>query len=718
MPSILPTFEYDIFISYRHNDNRSGWVTDFVNALQEELAGTIKEPLTIYFDKNPHDGLLETHSVDKSLEGKLKCLIFIPIVSQTYCDTKCFAWQHEFIPFNTMAKQDALGRDIKLHNGNVASRILPIKIHDLDTEDKALLESEINGVLRAIEFIFKSAGVNRPLRATEDRPNDNLNKTYYRDQVNKVANAIKEIIAAIKNPITSSTGPSRPFAVQLPEAKSHKKRKAFFLSVSFFLILIVGSYFLFPKFYSVPKTEAVLDKSIAVLPFVNMSNDPDQEYFSDGLTEAIITQLAKIRSFKVISRTSVMQYKKNPKPLIEVGKELGVSVIVEGSVQRSGDQVQITAQLINAETDEHLWAETYERPLKDIFVIQREVATAIAAVMKQTLSSTETNSLNQAQTSNTQAYDLYLRGKFVMEVRQRESIREARTYFEKAVALDPNFAKAYSGLADICLIQTNRGFDDPNIVMPLAKKYIDTALELDPNSAETFASLGYWYTNSFNFKEAKKMLAKSLQINPNQDNAYNWAALNLTYMGNENEALKMFERGIEINPSFDLLKDNMITRLMVVDPNRAIQITKEMIEVTNEVAIKRKLFNGLSRIYWNLEKKEEAISAAIQGENKGLIQFYKEGKNNLLVEEVEAIKRVAIERGEYFSPIRMGGSYASAGARNQAIEFFNKGIAAKDPALLNLLTDDIFLIPKSDPLWKEFRNKARALIDYDWPEDK
>src|SRR6267142_5006776 len=160
----LPGSEYHIFISYRHNDNRSGWVTDFVSALREELATTIKEPVSLYFDTNPHDGLLETHNVEKSLEGKLKCRIFIPIISQTYCDTKSFAWQHELCAFNKMAKEDQFGRDIKLSNGNVTSRILPIKIHDLDAEDKALLEKELDGVLREIEFIYKEAGVNRPLK--------------------------------------------------------------------------------------------------------------------------------------------------------------------------------------------------------------------------------------------------------------------------------------------------------------------------------------------------------------------------------------------------------------------------------------------------------------------------------------------------------------------------------------------------------------------------
>src|ERR1035437_3689291 len=139
MASIIPGFEYDIFISYRHNDNLSGWVTGFVEALKEELAVTVKETISVYFDTNPHDGLLETHNVDKSLERKLNCLIFIPVISQTYCDSSCFAWQNEFLPFNKMAKSDYLGRDIRLVSGNVTSRILPVRIHNLDQEDKTLL---------------------------------------------------------------------------------------------------------------------------------------------------------------------------------------------------------------------------------------------------------------------------------------------------------------------------------------------------------------------------------------------------------------------------------------------------------------------------------------------------------------------------------------------------------------------------------------------------
>lgn len=199
MTSIVSGYEYDIFISYRQKDNKyDGWVTEFVDNLKRELEATIKEEVSVYFDLNPHDGLLETHDVDASLKEKLRCLVFIPVISQTYCDPKSFAWDQEFKAFIEEASKDQYGLKIKLPNSNVASRVLPIRIHDLDTEDIKLCESVLGGILRGVEFIYKSPGVNRPLRAREDKLHDNLNKTVYRDQINKVANAIKEIVSGIR----------------------------------------------------------------------------------------------------------------------------------------------------------------------------------------------------------------------------------------------------------------------------------------------------------------------------------------------------------------------------------------------------------------------------------------------------------------------------------------------------------------------------------------
>ena len=205
MPSIVQGFEYDIFISYRHNDNRSGWVTEFVKALQEELAATIKEPVSVYFDSNPHDGLHETHDVDGSLKEKVKCLVFIPVVSQTYCDPKSFAWQKEFLAFIEFAKSDRYGLDIKLGGGNVAKRVLPVRIHEVDGIDKKLFETEINGVMRSVDFIYKASGVNRPLSPTDSREL-NVYKTLYRDQINKVANATKDLLSSLINKGNTESG--------------------------------------------------------------------------------------------------------------------------------------------------------------------------------------------------------------------------------------------------------------------------------------------------------------------------------------------------------------------------------------------------------------------------------------------------------------------------------------------------------------------------------
>src|SRR5688572_5752225 len=245
MPSILPGFEYDIFISYRHNDNRSGWVTKFVKSLQEELSSTIKDSISVYFDSNPRDGLLEIHNVDKSLEGKLRCLIFIPIISQTYCDPKSFAWLHEFCAFNRIAKEDKFGRDIRLNSGNTASRILPIRIHDLDTQDKSMIENELGGPLRSIDFIFKSPGVNRSLLPA-DSPEKNFNKTHYRDQINKVANGVKEIIQGLMA-FDSSVPPlenaerSANSGSSFPKIEYRKILKATFIA---FMVIVFAGYFL------------------------------------------------------------------------------------------------------------------------------------------------------------------------------------------------------------------------------------------------------------------------------------------------------------------------------------------------------------------------------------------------------------------------------------------------------------------------------------------
>ena len=449
MPSLIPAFEYDIFISYRHNDNRSGWVTEFVNALQEELASTIKEPLTIYFDKNPHDGLLETHNVDKSLEGKLKCLIFIPIISQTYCDTKSFAWEHEFCAFNKLAKEDKLGGDIKLSNGNVASRILPIKIHDLDLEDKTLLESELGGALRAIEFIYKEAGVNRPLKSTDNK-NDNQNKTDYRNQVNKVANAIKEIISSLKNPGVQTSGStnSNSYGTQPQVNNTTRNKKSLTVVIILLLLVSVLGYFLYSKLSSSNKEIEALDKSIAVLPFVDLSPGKDQDWFSDGLTEELLNSLSRLPELNLIARTSSFSFKGKNIPIGKIADSLGVAYILEGSVRKDGNQLRITAQLIKADKGTHIWSKTYDRTLDDVFAIQENIAENIAQTLDILLDDAKKADMFSSGTRNVEAYEEYLKGSALyMKAHQSATMDsllfKANLHFERAIELDKEFAAPY-----------------------------------------------------------------------------------------------------------------------------------------------------------------------------------------------------------------------------------------------------------------------------------
>jgi hypothetical protein len=221
MASLIPGFEYDIFISYRQKDNKhDSWVTDFVGNLRGELESTFKEEIGVYFDINPHDGILETHDVDASLKEKLKCLIFIPVISHTYCDPNSFAWEHEFKAYITQASLDRFGLKVTLHSGNVANRILPVRIHELDPEDREMFENELGGTLRAIDFIYKEPGVNRPLTPADDE-NKNLCGTKYRNQINKTANAVKEIISSLQpeQPLTHKERPLKRELIEDPEVK-------------------------------------------------------------------------------------------------------------------------------------------------------------------------------------------------------------------------------------------------------------------------------------------------------------------------------------------------------------------------------------------------------------------------------------------------------------------------------------------------------------------
>lgn len=330
------------------------------------------------------------------------------------------------------------------------------------------------------------------------------------------------------------------------QQKNVQKRNVF-LIISF-IILVIAILFIYRKYFSENKT-AFTEKSIAVLPFTDMSQNKDQEYFSDGLTEDIITQLAKINSFKVKSRTSVMQYKKNSKSLKEIGNELGVEVILEGSVQQSGDQIRITAQLINSLTDEHLWAESYDRSMKDIFSIQTDIAKQIANTLKAKLSPNEKQNIEKRYTENAEAYQLYLKGRYYWNKRSEESVRRGIDFFKNAIALDSNYALAYAGLGDSYLMLGVYGMVRPNESFPLAKSYAEKALQLDNTLSEAYATLidiNIHYYHDLDVAEINYQ--KAIEKNPFYASAYHWHSEVLILRKQFENALKESEAALKIDP--------------------------------------------------------------------------------------------------------------------------------------------------------------------------
>jgi TolB-like protein/Flp pilus assembly protein TadD len=288
-------------------------------------------------------------------------------------------------------------------------------------------------------------------------------------------------------------------------------------------------------------------KTIAVLPFRNLSGNPEDEYFSDGVTEDIITHLSKISGLSVISRTSVMPYKKSPKSLKTIAQELGVAAILEGSVRRSGDQVRIVGTLINARDGRNLWAETYDRRMTDLLGLQAEVAQTIARELRVRLSPEEKKRLSRRPTDNIEAYTFYVKGRERYYLYTAEDNKAAIALFKKAVETDPGFAAAYAGLADAYAIG-KQSFGEPADVLDEALRLADRAISLDPGSAEGFKALGLVLENKDDEIGALNAYYRAVQLNPN----YAPVILNIGSMnyirGQFDEALIWHRKAVDLQP--------------------------------------------------------------------------------------------------------------------------------------------------------------------------
>ncbi|MFQ5816610.1 MAG: protein kinase [Terriglobia bacterium] len=289
--------------------------------------------------------------------------------------------------------------------------------------------------------------------------------------------------------------------------------------------------------------------SIAVLPLANLSGDPEQEYFVDGMTEALITELSKIGALKVISRTSAMRYKGTDKPLPQIARELGVDAVVEGSVLRVGEQVRITAQLVEAATDRHLWAESYQRGLTDILALQSEVARAIAREIKVTVTPAEEARLARARPVNPEVYELYLRGRYHCAQWTPKEMNKAVEYLQQAIERDPGYAPAHAELATCYTVLAFFDYLLPREAYPKTRAAANKALEIDDRLAEAHVALGgmSWYFE-WNLQEAEREYKQAIELNPNHSMAHVWSAYTLGEAGRWEEAVAAARRAQELDP--------------------------------------------------------------------------------------------------------------------------------------------------------------------------
>ena len=289
-------------------------------------------------------------------------------------------------------------------------------------------------------------------------------------------------------------------------------------------------------------------KSIAVLPFDNLSRDPDNAYFCEGVQDEILTRLAKVADLKVISRTSTQHFKSTPENLPEIAKQLGVAHILEGSVQRASDQVRVNVQLINAMTDAHLWADTYDRKLTDIFAVESEIAKTIAETLQARLTGSEKSSIAKTPTVNPEAYELYLKGRFFWNKRTGDDLRKSIEYLKQAIAKDPGYALAYAALADSYGILRFYGGASPEESIVPATAAAKKALELDDSLAEAHASLGLIATEELEIHRGVSELERAVQLNPNYATGHHWLSLALTALGQSDRAIAELKRALELDP--------------------------------------------------------------------------------------------------------------------------------------------------------------------------
>jgi len=408
--------------------------------------------------------------------------------------------------------------------------------------------------------------------------------------------------------------------------------------VTLVLIAVFGSRW-HPRLshQTIPATIA----SLAVLPLENLSGDPEQEYFAEGMTEALITDLSKISALRVISRTSVMQYAGKRKPLPQIARELNVDGIVEGSVQRSGDRVRITAQLIYARTDTQLWGESYDRDLRDLLPLEDDVARAIAREIKIKVTPQEQILLASTLPVTPEAHELYLKGRYYWNKRTPEALEKGLEYFKQATVKDPGYASAYAGIADSYVLLVNLGVLESQVAVPEAMAAAKKAIDLDDHLAEAHASLGIAFRfDHLNWQGAEKELRRAIELDPNYASAYQWYASTQALIGRREELVENARRAQELDPLSPIINASLgHAYYLARQYDEAILQCQKTLEMAPDFAVAH-LFLGMAET------------------QKGR---YQEG-----IAEVQ--KAVNLSKKAPVMPAMLGYAYAAAGERQEALK--------------------------------------------------
>jgi TolB-like protein/class 3 adenylate cyclase/Tfp pilus assembly protein PilF len=450
----------------------------------------------------------------------------------------------------------------------------------------------------------------------------------------------------------------------------------------------------------------VSSKSIAVLPFVNMSNDPEQEYFSDGMAEEIINSLSQIKDLKVAGRTSTFRFKGKNIDLRTLGEQLGVSTVLEGSVRRQGNKLRVTAQLVKVEDGFHLWSEKFDRDMGDIFAIQDEISLAITKKLKISLLADDRNKIKKTYTQNTEAYELYLKGRFYIN-RRGPSILAGMQHLLEAIEIDPDFALAYAGYADALSLSASWGLVHPISVMKKVKEFAEKAIELAPTLSEPYCSLAFYYTFfERNWPEAKKNFLQSIELNPKYAQAHYWFGWD--YLSWVEGDFKLAEKhgriAIHLEPLSSICYATTSLILHAAGKYKeALEICKAGIELDANSFLNY-LSEGLN--YFSLHQYEKAISSyenALKVSNNHhfastiIIWAYVQKGD---IEKAKTLFEELLQRSkkEYATNTLIGLTYAYLDNLDEAFKYLQKGYDDPEPLLLSLKYES--WVPaqlKSDP---------------------